>query len=66
MVPDQYEIIQKLNPLYHFVTLFRDLLFGSGVGPDAAWAVVVASAVVSLTLAHVVYRALRRGTFAVL
>jgi ABC-type polysaccharide/polyol phosphate export permease len=66
VVPDQYEIVQKLNPLYHFVTLFRELLFGSGVGSATSWAVVIGSAVVSLTLAHVVYRALRRGTFAVL
>jgi homopolymeric O-antigen transport system permease protein len=66
VVPDQYQFIQKLNPLYYFVTLFRDLLFGSGAGSATSWAVVAASAVVSLGLAHVVYRALRRGTFAVL
>jgi ABC-2 type transport system permease protein len=66
IVPERFEIVQQVNPLYHFVTLFRELAFGSGAGSATSWAVVVGSSALSLALAHVVYRALRRGTFAVL
>jgi ABC-type polysaccharide/polyol phosphate export permease len=66
IVPDRFEWVQQANPLYHFVTLFREVLYGHGVGSAVSWGVVVASAALSLLLGHRVHTALRRGAFAVL
>jgi len=66
IVPEQFRFVEKLNPIYHFVTLFRDLLYGHGVGNPLSWLAIVLSAGVALLLGHAVHNALRRGAFTVL
>jgi len=66
IVPEQYRIVEQLNPLYHFVTLFREVLFGHGAGSALSYLAITLWAGGSLLLGHSVHRALRRGTFAAL
>jgi ABC-type polysaccharide/polyol phosphate export permease len=32
IVPERFRFIVELNPLYHFLNIFRDMLYGNGVG----------------------------------
>lgn len=32
IVPDRFRFIVELNPLYHFLNIFRELLYGNGLG----------------------------------
>jgi ABC-2 type transport system permease protein len=32
IVPERFRFIVELNPLYHFLNIFRDMLYGDGVG----------------------------------
>ncbi len=66
IVPDHFLWIIQLNPIYHFVTLFRELLYGDGLGDPVSWLVVVATAGLSVMLGRAVHKALRRGAFTVL
>jgi ABC-type polysaccharide/polyol phosphate export permease len=66
IVPEQFRWIEHLNPIYHFVTLFRDLLYGSGLGSGVSWLVCAGSTALALLLGHAVHNALRRGAFTVL
>jgi ABC-2 type transport system permease protein len=66
IVPEEYRVVEHLNPIYHFVTLFRDLLYGHGAGSALSWLAIVLSAGTSVLLGHLVHNALRRGAFTVL
>lgn len=66
IVPEQFQFVEKLNPIYHFVMLFRDVLYGDGAGDPLSWLAVVLSAGAALLLGHAVHNALRRGAFTVL
>lgn len=47
IVPDQYQLLIKLNPLYWYVDVFRHLLYGGDLGPGRAWAIVVVTSTVA-------------------
>ncbi|MFA4929828.1 MAG: ABC transporter permease [Patulibacter sp.] len=66
IVPEHFLWIVHLNPIYHFVTLFRELLYGDGVGSALSWLAVVLSSGASVLLGHAVHKALRRGALTVL
>nr|WP_282600230.1 ABC transporter permease [Patulibacter sp. SYSU D01012] len=66
IVPERFRWIEHLNPIYHFVTLFRDLLYGHGLGHPVSWLAVVLSAGTSILLGRAVHNALRRGAITVL
>jgi len=66
IVPEKYRIIVELNPLYHFVTLFRVLLFGDGLGSGWSWLAIAVSTTVCVAVGRSVHTALRRGAFAAL
>jgi ABC-type polysaccharide/polyol phosphate export permease len=66
IVPQRFQWIVHLNPIYHAVTLFRELLYGHGLGDPLSWLALVVSAAVALLVGHAVHNALRRGAFTVL
>jgi ABC-2 type transport system permease protein len=50
IVPAKYRIFEQLNPLYHFVGTFRNLLYTDSLGSPTSGAVMVGSAVVALSV----------------
>lgn len=59
-VPDDFQWLIQINPMYHFINFFRQILI-DGVVPDPmAWLTCVVWAIVALVLGILVFRKLQR------
>ena len=60
-LPPVMQSVMKLNPLYHFVNMFRNLMmYGNIPGPNT-WIACAASALVAMVLGLAVFRKLQRN-----
>jgi ABC-type polysaccharide/polyol phosphate export permease len=66
IVPKSYRLIERLNPLYHFVTTFRDCLYGDSLGPWTHYAAMLVSAAVILGVGSVAFARAGRKTLALI
>lgn len=55
IVPDEYRGLMKLNPLYSYLLVFRDLAYGGPAAPWWAWAVMVGTSLGALVLGTYVF-----------
>jgi ABC-type polysaccharide/polyol phosphate export permease len=62
IIPERYRDVIEINPLYHGVVAFRDLLYGAGSTSWSTYAVLLGAGVVSLAVGGVVFsRSVRRA-----
>jgi ABC-2 type transport system permease protein len=66
IVPKSYRVIERLNPLYHFVTTFRDCLYGDSLGSWTHYAAMLVSALVALGVGSWVFARFGRKTLALI
>ena len=64
LVPDDLAWVAGLNPLYHYISLFRSVVYEGAMGTGAQWGLTALIALVALFLGWSVHRALRRGYIA--
>lgn len=64
LVPDRLRWVAEVNPLYHFIGAFREVLYQGGVPPGGSWVVLMGLSVLSGLLGWGLYRNLRRGFIA--
>jgi ABC-type polysaccharide/polyol phosphate export permease len=50
IVPERFRFIVELNPLYHFLNIFREMLYGDGIGALDDYLIAGAYAIVALAL----------------
>lgn len=50
IVPEQYQLLIKLNPIYWYVDVFRHLLYGGDLGPGRGWLIMIITSTVALVL----------------
>lgn len=61
MVPEQYKLIVKFNPLYHFLQLIRNVLY-DGTAPSLHYMInCLAITLVASLIAFLIYRKIRNG-----
>lgn len=61
MVPEQFRFLLRLNPMAHFVNIYRECVLGSGPPPLLPYLLAGASAVGMFVLGGLVFRRLRPG-----
>lgn len=60
-LPAKLAVIIKLNPMYHYINFFRELvLYGNVPGPNA-WFAMIASAIVAFTAGLLIFRKLQKN-----
>lgn len=55
VVPERFQTVIYCNPLYSYVTVFREAAYGDGLAPLWNWAVMTGSALGMLTLGTLVF-----------
>jgi ABC-type polysaccharide/polyol phosphate export permease len=50
IVPERFRFVVELNPLYHFLNLFREMLYGNGLGAPHDWTIALGFTVAALAL----------------
>ncbi len=61
VLPDSIRMLENLNPMFHYVTMFRSLVI-QGVVPDPiTWLIALACSVVALIAGLATFRALQRN-----
>ncbi|HRH71163.1 MAG TPA: ABC transporter permease [Flavobacteriales bacterium] len=64
LVPERMRWIAEVNPLYHYIAAFREVLYYGRVPSPDQWVVIAGLAVLASTIGWVLYRALRPGFIA--
>ena len=64
LVPEDLAWIASLNPLYHFILLFREVLYLGEVPPMGMWLTTGAHAGVAMLMGWNMHRSLKRGYIA--
>ncbi|HZD22513.1 MAG TPA: ABC transporter permease [Acidimicrobiia bacterium] len=49
-LPDEFVPLVKLNPMFHYLELFRDVVYRGVIPPWSEWAIILAISAVALTL----------------
>lgn len=55
MVPEQYQWVIKINPLYSYLTVFRQVVYGNAGAESWMWAYMLSSAVIVLVIGVYVF-----------
>lgn len=61
LVPDQFQTLIKLNPLYHFMEMFRTILYYNQIPSLKAWGIVIGLTAVSFGLGLLLFKKLEKG-----
>ena len=63
IVPDKYRFVVDANPLYHYLTVFRDLVYGGELPAWWQWLILAGSSVLALVAGLIVFaRSWHRST----
>ena len=60
-IPPKFLYLIKLNPIYHFMTVFRDILYHNNVPSFLDWAIIIGLAFVFLGIGLATFNKLERG-----
>lgn len=61
LIPEKYLIFLKFNPLYHYISLLRDILYFNQPPPLSTWLITIGMAAVIFIAGVVVFYRFKRG-----
>jgi len=61
VIPEKFLWLMKLNPLYHFITILREILYYNNVPSLTQFLVIIALAAAPLALGGYIFKRLERG-----